>query len=177
MSNITLPLFVLVTIRDSWFIEEQNSFLAHVNPLGPTHVSFYYGFRWHRESEQCHIKKVIIFLLWLTSVRKLTFCFAEASWVRAMPYQKSHYFSSVAHFSKKTDLLFCWQKTTVRQPDLCMPPVKRFCLLMSSCEKATLWENISTLLNNWKCSFATILHKRLLLHAKADSKLLAIFCI
>ena len=77
MSNITLPLFVLVTIRDSWFIEEQNSFLAHVNPLGPTHVSFYYGFRWHRESERRHIKKVIIFLLWLTSVRKLTFCFAD----------------------------------------------------------------------------------------------------
>ena len=35
------------------------------------------NFRWHRESERCHIKKVIIFLLWLTSVRKLTFCFAD----------------------------------------------------------------------------------------------------
>ena len=77
MSNITLPLFFLVKTWDSWFIEEQNSFLAHVNPFGPTHVSFYYGFRWGRESEQYHIKIIIVFLLWLTSVWKLTFCFAD----------------------------------------------------------------------------------------------------
>ena len=109
--------------------------------------------------------------------RQLLLWFSMGSWVRAIPYQNSHYFSSVAHSSMKTDLLFCWQKTTVLQPALCMPPVKRFRLLMSSFEIATHWENLSTLLNNWKCSFKTILHERLLLHAWADFKLLAIFCI
>ena len=55
--------------------------------------------------------------------RQLLLWFSMGSWVRAIPYQNSHYFSSVAHFSMKTDLLFCWQKTTVLQPALCMPPV------------------------------------------------------
>ena len=54
------------------------------------------------------------------------------------PYHNSYYFPSVAHFSLgnliKLTLCFAGSKTTVRQPALCMPPVKRFrlasCLLV-----------------------------------------------
>ena len=42
MSDITLPLFVLVKRRDSWFIEERNSFLAHINPSGPNFLYLAY---------------------------------------------------------------------------------------------------------------------------------------
>ena len=52
------------------------------------------------------------------------------------PYHNSYYFPSVAHFSlgNLIKLTFAGSKTTVRQPALCMPPVKRFrlasCLLV-----------------------------------------------
>ena len=52
----------------------KNATHFQLKSTGPTHVSFYYGFQWDCESEQCpkgHIIIVIIFLLWLTSVQEI----------------------------------------------------------------------------------------------------------
>ena len=109
--------------------------------------------------------------------------FSMGLWVRIMPqgpYHKVIIISSVAHFSLanliKLTLCFADRKQQFNSQLFACHPLKRFRLLMT-CEIAIHWENISTLLNNWKCSFKTILHERLLLHVWADFKLLAIFCV
>ena len=109
--------------------------------------------------------------------------FSMGLWVRVMPrgsYHKVIIFSSVAHFSLanliKLTLCFAGRKQQFDSQLFACHPLKRFCLLMT-CEIAIHWENISKLLNNWKCSFKTILHERLLFHVWADFKLLAIFCV
>ena len=82
-SNITLPLFVLVTAWNSWFIEKRNSFLAHVNPSGPTHFSFIMVFngimsQWNASGRyhNSHYLFSPVADFSLGNLIKLTFCFA-----------------------------------------------------------------------------------------------------
>ena len=93
------------------FIEKRNSFLAHVNPSGPTHV---------------------IFIMVFDGI------VSQSSAPRVISQQPLVFFCDSLQFRKfnQTDPLFCWQKTTVRQPALCMSPVKCLSLFMSSCEIA-----------------------------------------
>ena len=74
-------------------------------------------------------------LLWFIMVDGIV---SQSSAPRVISQQPLVFFCDSLQFRKfnQTDPLFCWQKTTVQQPALCMPPFKRFCLLMSSCEQA-----------------------------------------
>ena len=81
-SNITLSLFVLVTAWNSWFIEKRNSFLAHVNPSGPTHFSFIMIFngimsQWNAPGRyhNSHYLFSSVADFSLGNLIKLTFCF------------------------------------------------------------------------------------------------------
>ena len=91
-------------------------------------------------------------------------------------YHNSHYFSSVALFSLgniiKLILCFAGRKQQFgSQLFACHPSNAFVCLCLLVKQPSTEKIYHMTLLNNWKCSFTTILHKRLLLHARADFKL------